>query len=159
MILIVGILVGGIGTFIQEKVQEVLTFWQIIWLTLPLTVAVAILAYRIFAKQAITLSVFLSTVIGTFVASVVTGATAGTQVADALFKPHVDLACLRDNTCSTPDPITGGPFGFVARLLGGYLQVYGGIGVLKAVVVGTFIAYGLYEMTRDRAPGRSLKTR
>ncbi len=155
MFLIFGILVVGVGGFIQEKVQEVLTFWQVIWLTLPLTAAVAILAYRVFAKQAITLSVFIGTVIGTLVASIVTGLSSGNQVAAALFHADYNLDCLSTDSCTTSDPASGGPIGLVFRIFGAYLHVYGGIGVIKALVAGVFIAYGIHEMTRDRLPAKA----
>jgi hypothetical protein len=140
----------GIGGYIQAQIDDVLSFWQVVWLTLPLTITVAIIAYRLYAKQTVDLSVLIGVIIGTFVLSAITGLSSGPQVSDAIFNHHTAANCLETNTCGQTTEISGGWVGFIFKIIGAYFHVYGPLGVVKAVIAGVFLGWSTWVLSRPK---------
>jgi hypothetical protein len=146
-----GLLTSGVGGYLEANyLQPVLSVWQIIWLTLPLSVSVAVFSNRIWARRPLGLLGVCGLVIVTFVASLFAGLSSGGRVAEYLFPPVYRFGCLSDG-CRTGD-LGGGAVEPAARILWAYLQVYGVGNVLRSIVVGTMIGYGAHQLTyRKRA--------
>ena len=145
----------GIGGYIQAQLEDVLSFWQVVWLTLPLTITVAIIAYRLYAKQNVDLSVLVGAIIGTFVLSAITGISSGSRVYDAIFDPHTAANCLQTNTCGQTTEISGGWVGFIFKIIQAYFHVYGPLGVVKAVIAGVFLGWSTWVLSRPKRAATS----
>src|SRR4051812_1378479 len=142
------ITLGLRGYLLQRLHDGVLTVWQVSWLTLPLVAATTILVYRWRTRQPTSFAGFVGVVLGTLLASVLTGISSGQRVADSLF--HYDANCLLHDTC-TDAGYTGNPVSLLLRVFGSYLQIYGATGVLSAIAVGTFMGYAFAVLAgRDR---------
>jgi hypothetical protein len=130
--LFTAVVTKGIFAVIQSHFQDEFTFLQFFWLTLPLAAAVAILAYRVFAKLEISLAMIVGTVFGTLAVSVLTGVSSGSRVASAIFKPQ--------NTDGTPV--------LFVKILWEYVKIYSLIGVAQAIFCGVVFGYGVYRLGR-----------
>jgi len=139
LLVALGIITLGLRGYLLQRLHDgVLSVGQIVWLTLPLVAATTILVYRWRARQPTSFAGFVGIVVGTLVASVLTGISSGQRVADSLF--HYDANCLLHNTCTDASD-TGNPVSLVLRIFGSYLQIYGTTGVLSAIAVGAFLGY------------------
>jgi hypothetical protein len=144
---VLGLLTSGISGYLEANyLQPLLSVWQIIWLTLPLSVSVAVFSNRIWARRPLGLPGVCGLVIVTFVASLFAGLSSGSRVADYLFPPEYRFGCLSDG-CRTYDLGGGGVVGSAARILWAYLQVYGVGNVLRSIVAGTMVGYGVHQLT------------
>jgi hypothetical protein len=139
---------GVRGYLLKQLEDTVLTVWQVLWLTLPMTAAVAIFAYMAFTKKKFSFATVVATIIGTLVASWLIGLTGGEQVAQELW--HVDSACAARGSCET---ISGGAPGLALRIVGAYFQVYGAVGFFSAVAVGVFLGYALAVLGVQQTSG------
>lgn len=152
LLLALALLSLGLRGYLLKQVQDtVLTVWQILWLTVPLTAAVAILAYLAFARKAISVLTVVGVVVGTLVASLFVGLSSGGRVADELFPS--DAGCALRQTCGQQ---TGGDSApeLAIRIIGAYLKVYGVTGFLSAIAVGTFLGYAFSVLSgRSKTAG------
>lgn len=147
LLLALSILTLGLrGYLLQQLHDGFLTVWQITWLTLPLVAAIAILVYRWRTRQPTTLMGVFGIILGTLVASWLTGLSSGQRVADSLF--HYDASCALRNSCETP---SGNPISLTLRIIGSYYEVFGSTGFLSAIAVGAFLGYALAVLSgKDR---------
>jgi hypothetical protein len=147
------LLTYGLGSFLQRELEPFFSVWQIAWVTLPLTLTVALISFLLFIKK---LTFWRMVVItwAAFAASVVTGTTAGRRVSAYLSVAH--SRWVGPKTCSPVGPInfclpdfskghlvTSHPhqhFPIVDYILA-YLNLYGWIGGIKALLVGCFLGY------------------
>jgi hypothetical protein len=154
LLLALGVITLGLRGYVLQRLQDgVLSVGQIVWLTLPLVGAVAIMVYRARARLHTTLAGYFGILVGTLAASVVTGISSGDRVADALF--HFDSSCIVSGSCGEPAS-SGDPISLTVRVIGAYFQVYGVTGFLSAIVVGAFFGYAFAVLGgRDRPPASS----
>ena len=124
VVITLAILTEGIAAEIQAAEAPFTNAWQVIWVTLPLTIAVAIIV-GMAVLDVLTFTRLCFTIVLTLVASGLTGATAGTSVSHYLLGNQAP-----------------GESGFsIPQILGAYLHVYGFVGCIKSVVVGGFIGW------------------
>ena len=100
-LLLVTFLLYGFNGVLAKLLDDlgVLKLWQVFLLTAPLVVAVAIIAYRIFAGLEITIPQILVTVVLSAVATWIIGLGSGQVVRDAFNVPDTSQ-CLRINTAA-----------------------------------------------------------
>jgi len=143
-----GVLTLGIGGYIQSLLQPYFSVWQIIWSTLPLAVAVTIISFMMFRDIPLSGGAMVAIIIGTFLASVLTGVTAGTRVFNYLF--HAQYHCFSAYGASSQICYQSGysaPNGnIVLEILSGYVHIYGVIGFVRSVLVGLFLGYGVSKL-------------
>lgn len=140
------ILTLGLGGYIQQLIQPYFTVWQIIWATLPLTAAVAIICFMLLRGHELSGGAIFSIIIGTFLASAVTGLTGGTRVFDYLY--GAPFQCSAGSESAFPQlchqySSTAPNENMVLSILSGYVHVYGLIGFARSVLVGSFLGYGV----------------
>jgi hypothetical protein len=152
-----GIAALGGSSFIQHEIQPFLSVWQIFWVTLPLTTAVAILTVMELTGH-LTLGRGVWVIVGTCAASIVTGVTAGQRVYAYLFQAQYD--CFPRNESSpqicyaTPGypHASGNP---VVSVLAAYLHLYGVAGFLSAILVGAFFGWAARNIAALPAASRA----
>jgi hypothetical protein len=142
-----GILVYGVGAWVQQEVQDALGVWRIIWFTLPLVVATVIIILRAMSPEPLTFWFLVGTIVGTVVFSAIVGLSSGEAVFNAVFHPYHNSVCLVLNTCTTA-PLPSNPIDAVYDICKAYLQLYGVVGVIRSIGAGVLIAYGVRQMTR-----------
>jgi len=144
-----GVLTLGIGGYIQSLLQPYFSVWQIIWSTLPLAVAVAIIGFTMSRDISLSGGAVIAIILGTFLASVLTGVTAGTRVFNYLF--HAQYHCFSAYGSSSSQICYqsgySAPNGNIfVEVLSGYVHIYGVIGFVRSVLVGLFLGYGANKL-------------
>jgi hypothetical protein len=140
-----GLLTLGIGGYLQSLIQPYFSVGQIIWSTLPLAAAATIISFMAFRDITVSGGAVFAIILGTFLASVVTGVTAGTQVFNYLF--HAQYHCFSVYGSSSQACYQSGysaPQGNIEfEVLSGYVHIYGVIGFVRSVLVGLFLGFGV----------------
>jgi len=151
------LLTQGIGGYIQSLLQPYFSVWQIIWSTLPLALAATILSFMAFRDISVSGGAVFAILLGTFIASAVTGVTAGTRVFDYLF--HAQYRCFSTYGSSSRfcyQSGYSGPHGNLEwAILSGYVHIYGVIGFVRSVLVGLFLGFGISKLTGRPKPRKA----
>jgi hypothetical protein len=153
-----GVLTLGIGGYIQSLLQPYFSVWQIIWSTLPLAVAVAIISFTMSRDISLSGGAVIAIILGTFLASVLTGVTAGTRVFNYLF--HAQYHCFSAYGSSSSQICYqsgySAPNGNIfLEVLSGYVHIYGVIGFVRSVLVGLFLGYGVSKLVGGTEPRKT----
>jgi amino acid transporter len=133
---------GGLG-YIQHLLQPYFSVWQILWATLPLAVAVAVLVFLGFRGIKVTAGVFFTILVGTFFASALTGLTSGTSVFDYLYHrpPPCGLAGIGNPNAPCNQSGFDPSQNLYWAILSGYVHIYGVLGFIRSVLVGGFVGF------------------
>ncbi|MGD0700972.1 MAG: hypothetical protein ABSA02_13930 [Trebonia sp.] len=142
----IAILGTGIGGYIQHLLQPYFTVLQIVWATLPLTIAVTIYAFLVLRGVRVSLLTFSLIVVGTFIASVITGVTGGTRVYNYLFHPNYNCFSVNSSQYCYESGYSAPSGNPVWAILSGYLHIYGIVGAIRSLLVGGFLGYSLAVM-------------
>jgi hypothetical protein len=156
------VLTVGPGVAIQHELQPYLSVLQIIWLTLPLTAAVAII---VVADRTDNLTPTLAwfTIALTLVACALTGLSSGPAVSHFLFHPTQTCTQVlpgQGPLCTTTGYASYNPTGFFPlNVLLAYLHIYGWFGCIRSILVGLFLGGSIYSLAvlmkqKMRRPGR-----
>jgi hypothetical protein len=158
----ISLLTYGFFSFIEHELQPLFSVWQIAWLTLPLTLTVAVISFLLFIKK-LTFLRAIGIIWAGFAANAIAGTAAGKRVEAYYAEAHSRWVGPR--TCTGtgfmrwcwPDiskgahMVTSHPhqhFPIVDFILA-YLHFYGWIGSLKALLVGCFLGYGFFVIYRS----------
>jgi hypothetical protein len=143
------VLSAGPGVAIQHELQPYLSVLQIIWLTLPLTAAVAIIVVAD-RTESLTPTLAWFTIALTLVACALTGLSSGPAVSHFLFHPtQTCTQVLPDQgpLCTTTGYASYNPTGFFPlNVLLAYLHIYGWFGCIRSVLAGLFLGGSIYSL-------------
>jgi amino acid transporter len=157
---------GGLG-YIQHVLQPYFSVWQILWVTLPLGVTVAIVVFLEFRGVKVTGGAFFAILLGAFLAGALTGLTSGTSVFDYLY--HRPGPCDLANIGNPNAPCNQSGFNqnenIFWAILSGYVHIYGILGFIRSVLVGGFVGFSAAALVtraermtkRKKAAGRKAR--
>ncbi len=140
---------GGLG-YIQHLLQPYFSVWQILWVTLPLALAVATLVFLAFRDIKVTAAGFFAILVGTLLASALTGLTSGTSVLDYLYHPEYrcDFTSLGYTHELCFQSGYSAPSGNLEwAILSGYVHIYGIVGFIRSILVGGFVGFSVAALT------------
>jgi hypothetical protein len=133
----------GLPGLLRKLIDDsgVLTVLQTIWVTLPLTLAVAVIAYRLFARRSLKPFGLTLVVAAALLAIGAIGLASGRRAFTELLSPEV-VPCLDANSpcLQSPDEST---LALPIKVLATYWHFYGVVGFFSAIVIGIFAGWSL----------------
>jgi len=130
LIVLLGVLASGVNGYLLKQIaaSSVMTVWQTMYVTLPLTVGVAIIVYLWVADVTTNLGTYGVVLIGTAFATTLLGLPGGNL---------------------TPmEADNSGWWSTLIGLMSAYWNAYGAGGFLSAVAVGWFLGWGTHLMLK-----------